>query len=58
MSVSGNQLYTNDVILSQLTLAPGDPFLPAAAERSLDGIRDLYWAKVGGAAVPARGEVT
>ena len=45
VSVSGNELYTNDVILSQLPLAPGHPFLPAAAERSLDKVRDLYWAK-------------
>ena len=45
VSVSGNELYTNDVILSQLPLVAGEPFLPAAAERSLDKIRDLYWAK-------------
>ena len=45
VTVSGNAVYTNDVITSQLPIVTGDPFLPAGAERALDKIRDLYWAK-------------
>jgi outer membrane protein assembly factor BamA/autotransporter translocation and assembly factor TamB len=45
VELSGNSVYTNDVIVSQLPVIPGQPFVPAAAENALDKIRDLYWTK-------------
>ena len=45
VTVSGNTIYPTDLIVSQLPLVAGEPFLPAAAENALDKIRDLYWAK-------------
>jgi len=45
LTVNGNTIYTTDLVVSQLPLAAGGPYVPAAAENSLDKIRDLYWAK-------------
>jgi outer membrane protein assembly factor BamA len=43
--VSGNSVYPNDVLISQLPIVAGEPYAPAAAESALDKIRDLYWDK-------------
>ncbi len=45
VDLSGNTVYTNDMIASQLPVIPGQPFVPAAAENALEKIRDLYWTK-------------
>ena len=45
MALSGNTVYATDVIVSQLPVIAGQPFVPAAAENALEKIRDLYWAK-------------
>ena len=45
LTVSGNTIYPTDLVVSQLPVVAGQPYLPAAAENSLDKIRDLYWAK-------------
>jgi outer membrane protein assembly factor BamA/autotransporter translocation and assembly factor TamB len=45
VSVSGNTVYTTDVVVSQLPVVAGQPFVPAAAENALEKIRDLYWSK-------------
>jgi outer membrane protein insertion porin family len=43
ISISGNTVYSSADILAKLPLAPATPFVSAAAERSLDRIRELYW---------------
>jgi outer membrane protein assembly complex protein YaeT len=45
LTVSGNTIYANDLVISQLPLMAGQPYVPAAAENALEKIRDLYWAK-------------
>ncbi len=45
LAVLGNTIYPTDLVVSQLPLVAGQPYLPAAAENALDKIRDLYWAK-------------
>jgi outer membrane protein insertion porin family len=45
VAVSGNTVYTNDVLVPQLPVVSGEPFVPAAAENALDAIRRLYWEK-------------
>ena len=45
VSVSGNTAIPAATILEAITLVAGDPFLPAAAQRSLDLVRDLYWRR-------------
>jgi len=45
VTVSGNTVYTNDVLVSQLPVISGLAFVPIAAENSLEKIRELYWAK-------------
>ena len=45
VTLSGNSVYTNDVLISQLPIVAGEPYAPAAAESALDKIRDLYWDK-------------
>jgi outer membrane protein assembly factor BamA/autotransporter translocation and assembly factor TamB len=45
VTLSGNSVYTNDVLISQLPIAAGEAYAPAAAESALDKIRDLYWDK-------------
>jgi outer membrane protein insertion porin family len=45
LTIAGNTVYPTDLLTSQLPLLAGQPYLPMAAENSLDKIRDLYWAK-------------
>jgi outer membrane protein assembly complex protein YaeT len=45
LTVSGNTIYPTDLIVSQLPLVSGEPYVPAGAENALEKIRDLYWAK-------------
>jgi outer membrane protein assembly factor BamA len=45
LTITGNTIYTTDLVTSQLPLMGGQPYVPVAAENSLDKIRDLYWAK-------------
>jgi outer membrane protein insertion porin family len=45
LTVNGNTIYPTDLVVSQLPLVAGEAYVPAAAENSLDKIRDLYWAK-------------
>ena len=45
VTLSGNSVYTNDVLISQLPIVAGEPYAPVAAESALDKIRDLYWDK-------------
>jgi len=45
VTVSGNSIYATDVLVSQLPVIAGQPFVPAAAENALEKIRDLYWSK-------------
>ncbi len=44
-TVSGNTVYATDVLVSQLPVIAGQPYVPAAAENALEKIRDLYWSK-------------
>jgi outer membrane protein assembly complex protein YaeT len=45
MTVAGNAAFASDEIVRALPLAAGSPFGSAAAERSLDRIRELYWPR-------------
>ncbi|MGE5833638.1 MAG: translocation/assembly module TamB domain-containing protein, partial [Acidobacteriota bacterium] len=45
ITITGNTVYPSTDILAKLPLAPATPFVSAAAERSLDRIRELYWPK-------------
>ena len=45
IALKGNEAYDTDVLLSQISLVSGTPFVPAAAENALAKIRDLYWRK-------------
>jgi outer membrane protein assembly factor BamA len=45
VGLTGNTIFTTDVLASQLPVVPGESFVPAAAENALEKIRDLYWEK-------------
>ncbi len=45
VTVSGNTTYPSADIIGRLSLVSGSPFVAAAAEHSLERIRDLYWRK-------------
>jgi len=45
ITLTGNTVYPSAEILAKLPLAAATPFVSAAAERSLDRIRELYWPK-------------
>jgi len=45
VTARGNRVIPTADVLSQLPVAVGDPFLPRAAERALDRIRQLYWSR-------------
>ncbi len=45
VTVEGNTAFTTPMLLSELPVVPGDPFLPRAAENAYDRIRDLYWRR-------------
>ncbi len=45
LTVVGNSVYSSPDIVAKLPLVAGGPFVSAAAEHSLDRIRDLYWRK-------------
>ena len=43
VAVSGNKVVSTETMLPQLPVISSEPFLPSAAEQSLDKIRTLYW---------------
>ena len=45
VTTTGNAVLTTPVLLQELPVVAGDPFLPAAAENALDHIRELYWRR-------------
>lgn len=45
VTTHGNTVIPSHTIIAELPVVAGDPFLPAAAERALDRIRDLYWRR-------------
>jgi len=45
LRTTGNAAVTEAEIIEEAPLRAGDPFLPAVAERSLDRVRQLYWAR-------------
>ncbi len=45
VTATGNTVYTSTEIVAKLPVVSGAPFLSAAAEHSLERIRDLYWRK-------------
>ena len=45
VTTSGNAVIPTDVLIGELPVVAGDPFLPAAAENALERIRDLYWRR-------------
>jgi outer membrane protein assembly complex protein YaeT len=45
VTVAGNTVYATDVLIPQLPVGAGQPFVPAAAENALERIRELYWSK-------------
>jgi outer membrane protein insertion porin family len=45
IALKGNTVYTSAEIAQTLSVAPGAPFLYAAAERGIEQIRQLYWRK-------------
>lgn len=45
LTATGNGAVATPVLLDEAPLRPGEPFLPAVAERSLDRIRQLYWRR-------------
>src|SRR4029453_10458190 len=45
VTAAGNTVYTSTEIVAQLPVVSGEPFVSAAAEHSLERIRDLYWRK-------------
>jgi outer membrane protein assembly complex protein YaeT len=42
---AGNRVIPSEMLLAELPVKPGDPFLPFAAENALQHVRDLYWAR-------------
>lgn len=45
VSVGGNRVLATDMLLGELPVRPGDPFLPRAAANALERLRDLYWRR-------------
>ena len=45
VTITGNTIYPSSEIEAKVQIAPGAPFVPAAAAHALDRIRDLYWRK-------------
>jgi outer membrane protein assembly factor BamA/autotransporter translocation and assembly factor TamB len=45
LTVTGNTVYTSADVIAKLPVVSGGPFVSAAAEQSLERIRDLYWRK-------------
>jgi outer membrane protein assembly complex protein YaeT len=45
LTVAGTTVYTSAEVVAKLPVASGAPFVSAAAEHSLEQIRDLYWRK-------------
>lgn len=45
VSTSGNAVIPTSTLLDELPAVAGEPFLPVAAENSLQRIRDLYWRR-------------
>lgn len=45
VAFAGNAAIDTDALLRSLPLQVGDPFLPSAAERSLEHVRDQYWRR-------------
>jgi outer membrane protein assembly complex protein YaeT len=45
VTVSGNTAVATDTLLTDLPAVPGQPFLPMAAENSLQRLRSLYWRR-------------
>jgi outer membrane protein assembly complex protein YaeT len=43
VTTSGNSIFKPDELIPQLPVVAGQPFLPVAAENSLEKIRSLYW---------------
>ena len=53
ISTTGNTVLTTPVLLQDLPVAEGEPFLPFAAENALTHIRGLYWHRGYNDATPA-----
>jgi outer membrane protein assembly complex protein YaeT len=45
VTVTGNRVYDTAALIGEMPTVKGDPYYPAAAERSLIRIRQLYWSK-------------
>lgn len=45
VSVRGNEVLSTDLLLGELPVRSGDPFLPRAAANALERLRDLYWRR-------------
>jgi outer membrane protein assembly factor BamA/autotransporter translocation and assembly factor TamB len=45
VSVRGNRVLATDMLLAELPVTPGDPFLPRAVANALERVRDLYWRR-------------
>ena len=45
VTTAGNTVYTSAELVATLPIAPGAPFVSAAAEQALERIRELYWRK-------------
>ncbi len=45
LRTSGTSVFDAALLIADLPLAVGDPFLPAAAENALQRIRQLYWRR-------------
>ncbi len=45
VATSGNVIYPTDALVAELPVVAGDPYLPAAAERAIERIRELYWRR-------------
>jgi outer membrane protein assembly complex protein YaeT len=45
VAMTGNTVIPTNELIGELPVVAGDPFLPAAAERALERVRDLYWRR-------------
>ena len=45
ITARGNTVIATPTLLGQVPFAPGDPFLPFAAENALEAIRRVYWSR-------------
>jgi outer membrane protein insertion porin family len=45
VSVRGNEVLPTDLLLRELPVRPGDPFLPRASASALERLRELYWRR-------------